>query len=87
MKQNEVGSWPIIMKKVTGVIWSLVNAMSLHLECVMPCMIHCWYPFLRMIWSEKERSRIMALQMNNLRGLLGVRRMDKVPNSRIRKLC
>ena len=25
--------------------------------------------------------------MDNLRGLLGVRRMDKVPNSRIRELC
>ena len=33
-----------------------------------------------MIWREKERSRIRAVQMGNLRGLLGIRRMDKVPN-------
>ena len=25
--------------------------------------------------------------MNNLRGLLGIRRVDKVPNARIRQLC
>ena len=40
-----------------------------------------------MIGREKERSRIWAVQMDNLRGLLGIRRMDKVPNKRIRRLC
>ena len=30
---------------------------------------------------------IMALQMDNLRGLLGIRRMDKVLNAQIRELC
>ena len=30
-----------------------------------------------MIWAE---------QMDNLRGLLGIRRMDKFPNARIRQL-
>ena len=40
-----------------------------------------------MIWKEKERCRIRAVQMDNFRGLLGIRRMDKVPNSRIRELC
>ena len=36
---------------------------------------------------EKERSWIREPQIGNLRGLLGIRRMDKVPNSRIRELC
>ena len=27
-----------------------------------------------------------VVQMDNLRGLLGIRRMDKVPNARIREL-
>ena len=40
-----------------------------------------------MLWQEKERSRIRVVQMDNLRGLLGIRRMDRVPNSRIRELC
>ena len=39
------------------------------------------------IWRKKERSKIWALHMENLRGLLGIMRMDKVPNARIRKLC
>ena len=29
----------------------------------------------------------MAIQMDNIRGLLGIRRMDKVPNARVRELC
>ena len=37
--------------------------------------------------GEEERSRSRAVQMDNLRGLLGIRRMDSVPNSRIRELC
>ena len=40
-----------------------------------------------MIRKERERSRIRAVQMDNLRGLLGIIRMDKVPNVRIRELC
>ena len=41
----------------------------------------------KMIWKEKERSRIRAVQMDNLRGLLDIRRVDKVPNGRIMELC
>ena len=40
-----------------------------------------------MIWREKESSRIKAVQMDNLRSLLGIRRMDKVPKVQIRQLC
>ena len=40
-----------------------------------------------MLWKEKERSRIRVVQMDNLRGLLGIRRMDRVPYARIRELC
>ena len=40
-----------------------------------------------MIWREKERSRIWDVQMYNLRGLLGMWRMDKILNSWIRELC
>ena len=37
------------------------------------------------LWKEKKRSRIKAVQMDNLRGLLGIRTMDRVPNERIRE--
>ena len=37
--------------------------------------------------GEGEVSKIRAVQMDNLRSLLGVRRMDRVPNARIRQLC
>ena len=39
-----------------------------------------------MTWKEKERSRIRAVQMDSLRGLLDGRKMDKVPNALIREL-
>ena len=40
-----------------------------------------------MIWKDNKKSRIRAVQVDNLRDLLGIRRMDKVPNARIRELC
>ena len=40
-----------------------------------------------MLWKERERSRIRVVQMDNLRGLPGFRRMDRVPDARIRELC
>ena len=30
-----------------------------------------------MIWREKDKSRIRAMQMDNLRGLLGIRRIKE----------
>ena len=38
-----------------------------------------------MLWKERSRNR--AEQMDDIRGLLGVRRMDRIPNARIKKLC
>ena len=35
----------------------------------------------------EERNRVRAVQMDNLRGLLGIRRMDRVLNAWIRELC
>ena len=41
-----------------------------------------------MLWKkEKEKSRIRAVRMDNLRGLLGIRRIDRVPNASIRECC
>ena len=40
-----------------------------------------------MMLREEERSRVRAVQIENLRGLLGIRRMDKFPNAWIRQLC
>ena len=37
--------------------------------------------------KEKERSRTRVVQMDNIRGLLGIRRMDRVLNARIREFC
>ena len=45
------------------------------------------YSIETMLWKEKKRSRIRAVQMDNLRGLLGIRRIDRVPNAQIRELC
>ena len=39
-----------------------------------------------MIWKEEENSRISAVKMEKIRSLLGIRRMDRVPNGRIREL-
>ena len=36
------------------------------------------YGIKTMIWREKERSRIKVVQMDNLKVLFGIRRMDRV---------
>ena len=69
-------------RRVAGAIRSLVNARSLQLECarvlheslLVPVPTHGSET---MVWREKERSRNWAVQMDNLRGLLDIRRMDK----------
>ena len=40
-----------------------------------------------MLWRGKESSRVRAVQIHDLIGLLDVRRMDKVPNARVSELC
>ena len=39
-----------------------------------------------MKWKEEERSGIRDVQMDNLRGLLGVMKMVKIPNAQIKEL-
>ena len=79
-------------KRVTGAIRSLVIARDLQLECAR--VLHetllvtvLTYNDETMLWKEKERIRVRAVQMDNLRELLGINRMDRVPNARIRELC
>ena len=74
--------------RVAGAIRSLVNFRILQLECAR--ILHESLLVLvltngseTVVWKEKERSRIRAVQMDKLRGLLGIRKMDKVPNARI----
>src|SRR5678816_3422023 len=40
-----------------------------------------------MVWNKKYRSKVQSVQMDNLRGMLGVRRIDKMRNESIRELC
>ena len=78
-------------RMVAGAIRSLINARDLQLESfrvlhetlLVPVFM---YGSETMIWREKERSIMRYVQMDNLRGLLGIKRTDKVPNARIREL-
>ena len=79
-------------RRVADAIRSLVNARSLQLECARVLHEPLLVPVLLygseiMIWREKEISRIRAIQMDKLRGLLGFRRMERILNAQIRQLC
>ena len=79
-------------RRVAGVTRSLVNARDLQLECARVLHESLLVPVLMygtetMLWREKERSRERSVQMDNLRALLGIRRMDIVPNARVKDLC
>ena len=79
-------------RRVAVPIRCLVNVRDLQIECIrvrhesLLVPVHM-YGSETMLCKEKERSRIRAVQMYNLRGLLGIRRMDRFPTARIRKLC
>ena len=78
-------------RRVAGSIRSLVNESDLQLECarvfheilLVPVLM---YGSETMLWKEKERPGIRAVRMDNHRGLLGIRRMDRFLNARIREL-
>ena len=77
-------------RRVSGDIKSLVSGRSCGFSVVWSCMslvLVLTYSSATMIWKEKEKSRVRAVQMNDLRGLLGIGKMDKVSNARIRELC
>ena len=75
---------------IADAIRSLVNARDLELECTR--FLHeallvsvLMYGSKTMLW-KKEISRTRAEEMDNLRGLLSIRIMDRVPNAQIREL-
>ena len=73
-------------RRVAGTIRSLVNARDLQLEYARLLhatllMIALMYGSKTILQKEKERSRIRAVQMDNLRELLGIIRMDRVWNA------
>ena len=71
--------------RVAGSIRSLVNTRDLQLECARVLHETLLVPVLTygsktMLWKEEEKSRIRAVQMDNLKGLLIISRMDRVHN-------
>ena len=70
-------------RKSAGTIRSLVNFWSLQLDCgkvlyetlLMPVLV---YGSETIVWKEEERSRIRVVQIYDLRGLLDIRKLDKV---------
>ena len=59
-------------RRVAGVIESLVNSRDLQLECARFLYKTLLVPVLmygvRLLWKEKVKSRVKAIQMDNLRG-------------------
>ena len=80
-------------RRVAGAIRSLVNARDLQLDyarvlhetLLVPVLII--YDIKTIVYNEKKISRIRAIQMDNPRSLLGIRRMDRIPKVQIRELC
>ena len=75
-------------RKIAGGIRALVNEKCLSMKCAK--ILHekvlvttLMYESECMTWKNKERWRIQAVQMDNLRGMIGVKRKDKM---KMRKL-
>ena len=53
---------------------SVRESCTSHCPCLFFCLV---------VWRKKERSRIRAVQMDNLRVLLFIRRMDRMPSTQL----
>ena len=42
---------------------------------------------MNLVWREKEGSRIKGVQMYNLRSLVSIRRIDRMPNAQVKGSC
>ena len=69
-------------RRVAGAIRSLVNTRDLQIKCTR--LLHetllvavVTYGSETLVWKEREKSRIRAVQIDNLRGFLGITRMDR----------
>ena len=88
MEQQEGDEW----EKGVDAIRSLVNARNLQLEYARVLqgtllILVLMYGSEIMLWKELEKCRIKAVYTDNLRKMLGIRRMDGVLNACIRLLC
>ena len=67
-------SWKVpSRRRAAGIINALVNAGNLQLECARVLheallVLVLIYGSDSMLWKEKERARVRAVQMDNLRG-------------------
>ena len=73
-------------RKFQDAMKSFVNAMSLRLECsevlnegLLISVLK--YKSVTKGWMKEERSRIKAMQVDNLRGLLDIKRIDEISNA------
>ena len=69
----QVPTGPLLMVK----IYSL-SLLVLHETLLAPVPM---YGNETMLWKEKERTRISIEQIDNFRGLLGIRMINRVPNA------
>ena len=79
-------------RRDAGAIRSLVNARDLQLECARILhetllLLFLMYGNEITLWKKKERAMIRPVQMENLKGIIGSRRMDRAPNARNKDLC
>src|SRR5678816_2448976 len=78
-------------RKVVGEIKSLVDKKRLSFECARvlyegKLLLVLMYNSETIVWNKRYRTKFQCVQMDNLKGVLGVRRIDKMRNERIREL-
>ena len=86
MNQVQI-EWNVLGKWQVGgsCICNQIRRLCLQLGCagllpgilLVPVLM---YKSEAMVWREKERARIRAIQMDNFRGLLGIRRINRMLN-------
>ena len=67
----------------SNVLW-VIGVFILNEDLLVPTLM---YGIETMVWREKERSRISAGQIDNLRGILSIRSTHIMPNPQVKELC
>ena len=81
MEQNAPGRWQVRRVLQVPLIRTL---MQLECASLVPVLMLCIA--VKQCYGKRRRDLELAVQIDNLRGLLGIRRLDRFPNAYIRDM-
>ena len=64
-----------------------IFSLSVLESCIRYCLCLFLFIAVRQCYGGRRRARVRSVQMDNIKGLLSIRRIYRVPSTQIRELC